>query len=85
MILSLKVKPNSRDNRLTRQGEILIVKIHAPAQEGKANKELMLFLATALDIPKSRIRIISGHGSAFKRIELPDEFSERAKKWLNSA
>lgn len=85
MILSLKVKPNSRDNRITRQGEILIVKIHAPAQEGKANKELLLFLATSLNIPKSRIRILSGHGSPFKRIELPDEYNERAKDWLESA
>lgn len=84
MILSLKVKPNSQDNRITRHGETLVVKIHAPAQEGKANKELILFLATALDIPKSRIRIVSGQGSPFKRIELPDEYSERAKNWINS-
>lgn len=84
MILSLKVKPNSRQNGVKRDGGMLVVRIHAPAQEGKANQALVVFLATALRIPKSRIRIISGLASPFKRIELPDEFSERVMKWINS-
>ena len=83
MILSLKVKPNSRQNAVTRDGDMLVVRIHAPAHEGKANKALVIFLATAMHIPKSRINIVSGLSSPFKRIELPDEFNERVTKWIN--
>ena len=84
MLLSLKVKPNSRQNSAMREGANLVVRVHAPAHEGKANKELVTFLATTLRIPKSRIQILSGLGSPFKRIELPDEFRERVANWIKS-
>ena len=48
----------------------LQVKIKAPAQDGKANEELVRFLSGLLDIPKSKISVVSGHSAPFKKIEI---------------
>ena len=42
----------------------------APA-DGAANDEVIKLLAKALDLPKSKLAIVSGHTARLKRIELP--------------
>lgn len=46
------------------------VYLNAPPEKGKANKELVKFLAGKLNISKSNIRIISGERSKDKVIEI---------------
>ncbi|MGL6140503.1 MAG: DUF167 domain-containing protein, partial [Planktothrix sp.] len=43
-----------------------------PPVEGKANQELIKFLAKHLGIPKSQIIIKSGLSSRHKFVEVPD-------------
>ena len=81
MILSLKVKPNSRQESIAKEGATWIVRVRAPATEGKANKAVIDFLSDAFRIPKSRIEIISGHSSSFKRLTIPDEFEEEVRSY----
>lgn len=78
MILSVKVKPNSRLNKLSRDANgTLTVKITAPAHEGKANEAVIKFLADTFRIPKSHITIISGLTNPHKRINIPDEYAPK--------
>lgn len=71
MFLHLKAKPNARQNSLQRLADgTLQVKIKAPAQDGKANEELVKFLSDFFDLPKSAIRVVTGHSTPFKKIEL---------------
>lgn len=76
MILSLRVQPRSGRNRLVRdtQGEWKL-QLTAPPVEGKANRACIEFLARALGIAPSRVRLLSGEKSRHKRIEL-DGISE---------
>jgi hypothetical protein len=48
------------------------VKIAAVPEKGKANRELVEFLAEKLGVAKSRIRIVSGQTSPLKRIHVDE-------------
>lgn len=71
MILKIKVIPNAKKDR---QGEELNgyrkVYITAPPVDNKANEHLIKFLSELHQVPKSRIRILQGHNSHYKTIEL---------------
>jgi uncharacterized protein (TIGR00251 family) len=61
IILKLIIKPGSRKNEIIGVfNDRLKIKIKSAPHEGKANKELIKFLAQILEIPKSLITIIKG-------------------------
>jgi uncharacterized protein (TIGR00251 family) len=49
---------------------VLQVKIAAPPEKGKANKELTDFLSRSLDVKKSAILIVQGETGRNKRIAI---------------
>jgi len=66
-ILSLKVIPNAPRNEIVGWlGDALKVKIHAPALEGRANDELLDFLATTLAHPRRNLTLLRGEKSRQK-------------------
>lgn len=74
MILLVKVAPNSSKNSIEGfQGDILKIKLNAQPDKGKANDELIKFLAKTFAIPKSRIQILSGQTSRLKKLEIDGE------------
>ena len=71
MLLTVKVKPNSRQAHIEeREDGSLVVYVKSPPAEGKANEELIRQLAQRFDVPKSRIRIKSGLSSRSKLVEV---------------
>jgi len=82
MILPVKVKPNSRDNRISKENGVLTIRIHAPAHEGKANKAIVEFLSESMDIPKSFIEIVGGATSQHKRIGIADEYKAKVESFV---
>jgi uncharacterized protein len=69
--LTVKVTPNAGRNEITGCKEgIWYVKIGAPPDKGKANKELVDFLAETLGLRKSAISIIKGLSSHHKLLEI---------------
>jgi uncharacterized protein len=48
------------------------IKIAAVPEKGKANRELIEFLAEKLRVAKSRIHIVSGETSPLKRIRVDE-------------
>lgn len=71
MMLKIKVTPNAKQNAIVGfQGDILKIKLHATPEKGKANELLIEFLSKELRIPKSNIRILSGHTSRLKKVEI---------------
>ena len=80
MKVSIKVKAGSRLNKVSLETDQIVIRIKAPAQEGRANEELIAFLSELLEIPKSHITIAGGHNSPFKRVDLPDEAIRKLRK-----
>ncbi|MCZ6451834.1 MAG: DUF167 domain-containing protein [Deltaproteobacteria bacterium] len=65
------VKPRAKTEgvRKTDDGQY-IATVHAPPQEGKANKALIELLANYFSVPKSSVRIVRGQTGRRKLIEI---------------
>ena len=63
------------------------IRVTAPPADGAANTALLRFLADVLDVPRSRLAIISGVSSRRKRIAVggltPDELETRLRAALH--
>ena len=80
MKLALKVTPGARKNEILgweddypQVGRVLKLKIAAPPVEGKANKEIILFLARIFEVTKSSIEVVHGTSGRIKLVEIPDD------------
>lgn len=60
------------------------VRVAAPAEGGKANRELILFLTRELGLPRSAVRIVAGLSARDKVIEVRGT-SARLASWLTGA
>ena len=70
--VAVKVIPSAPANTFAgRRGQELVFKISAPPDDGKANRELISFLASLLGIAKSRVVLSRGALSRHKLITLP--------------
>ena len=53
-----------------RHGDAWKVRVSAAPERGAANKALISLLASELDVARSDIRLVSGHGAREKIVEL---------------
>ena len=71
VIVSVRVQPRaSKDEIAGAIGGALKVRLRAPAVEDRANEALCEYLAELLKTPKVAVRILSGHHSRNKRVEV---------------
>jgi hypothetical protein len=71
LTLALSVQPGARRTEVAGlHGELLKVRIAAPAADDRANAALIEFLSRAFDLPPSRIRIRAGKHARRKIVEL---------------
>ena len=71
VILAVRVQPRaSKDEIAGVMGGALKVRLQAPATEDRANEALCEYLAELLKTPKAAVRILSGHHSRSKRVEV---------------
>lgn len=74
MIITVKIKTNSRKNSIILIGENqLKIHINAPAIDGKANKALIKYLSKSLKIPQSFINIKKGFTNSNKILSIDIE------------
>ena len=70
--LRIFVKPNAKRSALLAVGEKeLQISLHAKPQDGKANQELLNYLAELLDLPKTQLHLERGEASRHKVVSLP--------------
>ncbi len=81
--ITCKVTPNARKSEFAgwstdeKGRPLLLVKLHAPPLEGKANAELLRFLSEALGCAKSQVMLVRGGTSRLKVVEIPAGASAR--------
>lgn len=84
--LAVRVTPNARKSEFAgwtadeKGRPVLLVKLNAPPVDGKANAELIRFLAKILGCPKGQITLLRGTSSRQKVMELPTAAVERLPK-----
>lgn len=81
LLLHCHIQPKaSRDAIVGIHDDRLKVQVASPPVDGKANEQLIRFMAKTLGVAKSRVTLVRGQGSRLKtlRIEglekLPDNF-----------
>lgn len=71
MILHIKVKPNSKQDLIKQEADgSLKVYVKAEPVDGKANEYLVKFIAEFLGLPKSKVTLLKGETSQFKKLEI---------------
>jgi uncharacterized protein (TIGR00251 family) len=76
--VTCRVSPNARRSEfagwtMDEKGRpVLLIKLHAPPVDGKANDELLRFLVEALDCSKSEVVLVRGQTNRLKVVELSD-------------
>jgi uncharacterized protein len=81
--LELKVIPNApRDSVAGFLGDVLKVKIHAPALEGRANAALTDFLAGQLHLPRRAIELVRGGQSRRKVVRIDGLAADEVRRRL---
>lgn len=71
VIFPVRVQPRaSKDEIAGVMDGALKVRLRAPALEDRANEALCEYLAELLKTPKAAVRILSGHHSRSKRVEV---------------
>jgi len=68
--IQAKVKPNSKTEEVSREGDSFIVKVKEPPKEGRANRAVIKLLAEHFGVPQSQVKILSGFKSKNKVVEI---------------
>jgi uncharacterized protein (TIGR00251 family) len=71
MNVDIRVVPGAKKQEIKRDGQSLKIKLVSRAQEGKANRELVDYLASIFSVRKSEVRIVSGERGRKKVVFLP--------------
>ena len=73
MKLIVKAKPSAREYKVEKiDDNNYIVSVKEPPIQGKANKAIMEQLAEYFRVPAYKIRIVAGHTSRTKIVEIVD-------------
>jgi uncharacterized protein len=87
VVFAVKAVPGSSRRRLAGLlGDALKVNLTSPPEKGRANKELIDFLAESLGCGRKDIAIVSGAGNARKEIRVqnltPEQLRQRLKDYM---
>ena len=104
MILEVRVIPNASRTAITgtrgdevagvrsykraRRGDEVVLRVSAPAIEGKANRVALRYLSRAFGVRSSAVRLVGGEKSRHKKIEIvgldSGEFTDKLADLLGS-
>lgn len=81
--LTVKVHPRAGRSALTGKfGEAWKLDLAAPPVDGKANEECVRFFADLANVPRARVRIVTGATSRMKVVEIEGMEQEELEKRL---
>jgi uncharacterized protein len=71
MLLQVKVVPGAANDEIVGPyGDGLKLRVTAAPEKGKANEAVVRLLAAHFGVKPAQIRIVSGHGSPHKRVDI---------------
>lgn len=83
--MNVRVTARARKTELAgTRDEALLVRLNAPPVDGAANAELVSFMASLLDVPRSAITIVAGERSRHKRLRITNIDATSAEARLRS-
>ncbi len=71
MRIDVRVIPNAARTGITgTRGNEIVLRVNAPATEGKANKAVVLYLARTFGVARSAVHLLAGEKSRHKKFEI---------------
>ena len=84
--LRLRVVPGARSSAVVgRHGDAWKLRVHAAPERGRANGEVVSLLADTLGLTPSAIRVVAGHATRDKIVEVDRISLEEADRRLAAA
>jgi uncharacterized protein (TIGR00251 family) len=84
--LRLRVSPGAaRSGVVGRHGDGWKVRVAAAPEAGRANDAVVQLLADTLDVPRSDVTLVSGHGGRDKIVQLAEADLADVERRLDSA
>mgnify|MGYP001615021312 FL=1 len=88
--LRIKVIPKAEKTCISEiiedeDGQTIKIRIKAPPEGGKANKELLKFLSKEFSLPKQNIEIISGKTSQLKLLKITWNVTDKLEYYKKPA
>jgi len=81
--ITIRVTPRSaRDSVEPGPGGVLLVRVTAPPDGGKANAAACRLVAEALGVPKTSVRVIRGQAARVKSLEVEGATTEEVARLL---
>lgn len=84
VLLCIHAQPGAKQSAFAGQhGDALKVRLAAPAQEGRANRELCRFLAESFAVSLSAVELLSGESARRKRVKIlaPRQWPAALAEW----
>ena len=82
IVLALHVQPGAkRTEAAGTHGDSLRIRLAAPPVDGKANAELVRFLADAFDVPQRQVTIVRGETSRQKSVRIDAPAARPDRQW----
>jgi uncharacterized protein (TIGR00251 family) len=86
IVLALHVQPGAKRTGVAgTHGGALKVRLAAPPVDGKANDELVRFLAEAFGVPRRNVTIIRGEASRDKTVRVASPRLRPDREWLGTS
>jgi hypothetical protein len=84
--LRVRVTPGARRSEVVgKLGDTWKVRVHAAPERGRANAAVVELLAVTLGVPRGELRVVAGHATRDKVVELVQMPLEEAERLLVSA
>ena len=81
-VVAVRVLPRSSTSRVEVVADAIVVRVRAPAVEGRATEEARRTLAAALEVPRTAVTLRSGRRSREKRFEVAGITEAQARQRL---
>jgi len=82
LVLSLHVQPGARKTEIAGlHGEALKIRLAAPPVDGKANAELLRFLASVFGVPQRAVQLLRGESSRQKTVRVTRPARRPDRDW----
>lgn len=81
LLITLHIQPGARRTEIVGlHGDALKIRVAAPPVEGKANEQLVAFLAGALGVAKSQVEVVAGATGRRKRVRVVGATPQAAER-----
>ena len=75
MYIKITVIPNAKKEIVKREDDTFTISVKEPAKQNLANKRVREIIASEYNIPIGGVRLISGHRSPHKIIDVREDYS----------